>query len=445
MVGNTCAVVRELIHEGGIGAGEVAGVGITGMVPALVLLDEKGTVLRRSIQQNDARTAAEIDAMAAEMDADAFFRLTGGGYSQQLVGPRLRWLETHEPETFSRVATAFGSYDYITHRLTGARTVERNWALESGLMALDAGAWDDRLLALGHARAEFLPPIRDGHEVVGGISAEAAAETGLAEGTPVVAGCADHVASAWVAGVVDEGDVLVKFGGAGDILVAADTARPDPRLFIDHHMVPGLFLTNGCMAASGSVLKWVACELAGGLDFAALDRLAADIRPGAEGLVLLPYFLGEKTPLHDPHARGTLIGLGLHHGIAHIWRAALEAVVMGFRHHMEVFAVMDLPVRRVVASNGGALSDVWLQVAADGLGQPVRQIERHPGSCLGAAYLAALGTGAEDDWSGVSAYVAEGREFAPDPVALATYDKLYPLFRETYEQLKPLYPRLAGI
>ena len=217
----------------------------------------------------------------------------------------------------------------------------------------------------------------------------------------MVAGCADHVASAFVAGIRRDGDLLIKFGGAGDILLATDRPSPIRGCFSTITSCPGLFMPNGCMACSGAVLNWIVRELArrgrnappGETPHARLDRLAADMPPGAEGLLLLPYFLGEKTPLHDPYARGTLVGLGLHHTLGHIWRAALEAVAFGFRHHVEVFEELGQGVRRVVASDGGAGSRVWMQIAADVLGHPIELLAGHPGSCLGAAYVAGVAVG----------------------------------------------------
>ncbi|MGH6882622.1 MAG: FGGY-family carbohydrate kinase, partial [Hypericibacter sp.] len=208
----------------------------------------------------------------------------------------------------------------------------------------------------------------------------------------------------------------------------------------------------GCTATSGSLLKWIVRELAAGEEpkaaaaglsiFAWLDRLAAEIPAGAKGLVLLPYFLGEKTPLHDPYARGTIVGLGLHHRLAHIWRAALEGVIFGFRHHVEIFTARGLAVKRIFACDGGAVSDLWLQIAADAIGRPVQRIEHHPGSCLGAAYVAGFGAGLVKSFAGVSRYVAGGRVFEPRPAQSAIYDRSYANFRETYERLKTLYPKL---
>ncbi|PWS37963.1 carbohydrate kinase [Falsiroseomonas bella] len=441
--GNACAIIHELLAEAGVRAADVAAIGATGMVPALLLLDAEGRLIRPSIQQSDGRTAAEVEEIRSATDEGAFVRRTGNGINQQLVAPKLRWLAKHEPENFARIATMFGSYDFIAWKLSGALSLERNWALEAGFLDLGTGALADDLVALG-GRPGALPPLRDAHEIVGRVTPGAAAATGLAAGTPVVAGCADHVASAFVAGIARPGDLLIKFGGAGDILLATDAPRPDPRLFLDFHLVPGLFLPNGCMASSGAVLNWIVREWGGGLDHAALDARAEAVPPGAEGLLLLPYFLGEKTPLHDPHARGTLVGLGLHHGLGHVWRAALEAVCFGFRHHLEVLRELGQPVTRIIASDGGAQSALWMRIAAGVLGQPVQLLHGHPGSCLGAAYVAGMAVGAFPDWNEMGRFVRPARVVQPDPAWVARYDALYPLWRETYERLKPLYPKLAA-
>lgn len=449
---NVGEICRALVAKLG-DASEIKAVGVTGMLPAVILLDAAGRPLRRSIQQNDARATRELDAYRAAMDESNFLALTGTGYSQQLVGPKLMWLRAHEPEIFSQAQTVLGASDFITHRLTGSLQVEHNWALESGFVAVETGAYDPRLLALAGIAPGLLPPIRKSHDVVGSITAEAARHTGLPAGTPVVAGCADHVASAFVCGAARNGDLVIKFGGAGDILLSADAPVADRRLFIDYHIVPGLYFPNGCMAASGTFLNWIVRNWAGGEMAAAraagvsihqwLDRRAAELPVDGE-LLFLPYVLGEKTPLMDPHARGTLVGLGLHHDLRHVWRAALEGVVFGFRHHVEVFAERGLAVHQVFAADGGAASDLWLQIAADVLQRPVTRIDRHPGSCLGAAFVAGMGTGMLRDWSEIGRYVAAGRQFRPDPAAAAILDAKYRLWRESYTRLQTLFPRLTA-
>ena len=449
---NVGEICRALIAKIG-DAASIKAVGVTGMLPAVILLDGAGRALRRSIQQNDARATAALDTYRTQMDEATFLSLTGTGYSQQLVGPKLMWLRQHEPDAFAQAKHVLGASDTITHWLTGSLQVEHNWALESGFVNIATGAYDDRLIGLAAIDRNLLPPIRKSHDVVGSITADAARHTGLNAGTPVVAGCADHVASAFVCGAARNGDLVIKFGGAGDILLSSDAPVADRRLFIDYHIVPGLYFPNGCMAASGTFLNWIVRNWAGGEMEAArdagmsihqwLDRRATDLTVDGD-LLFLPYVLGEKTPLMDPHARGTLIGLGLHHDLRHVWRAALEGVVFGFRHHVEVFAERGLAVAQVFAADGGAASDLWLQIAADVLQRPVTRIDRHPGSCLGAAFVAGMGTGLLKDWSEIGRYVAAGRQFQPDPAAAAILERKYRLWRESYQRLQTLFPQLSA-
>ena len=234
------------------------------MLPAVVLLDPAGRLLRPSIQQSDARCGAEVDELRAEIDEKAFLAKAGNGVNQQLVAGKLRWIERHEPEVFSRIGTVFGSYDYINWRLTGERAIEQNWALEAGFVDLKTHAIDDDLVALAHIPRAALPRKVASHEILGVVSSRGAAESGLMPGTPVIGGAADMIASALGAGVVSAGDVLLKFGGAVDILTATDQARPDPRLFLDYHLKPGLFVPNGCMSTGGSALNWFVRQFASG-------------------------------------------------------------------------------------------------------------------------------------------------------------------------------------
>ncbi len=449
---NVQSLVSELVRNAGIQAGDIAAIGVSGMVPALVMVDREGRPVRRSIQQSDGRTGREVEAIRGETDEARFLQRTGNGINQQLIAPKLRWLKRHEPDVLDRTHRIMGSYDFIAFRLTGAQAVEKNWALEAGFFDLHRNAVAEDLVALGHIEPEKVPPVREGHEIVGEVTAAAAKGTGLKAGTPVVAGAADHVASAFVAGVAKPGDCLIKFGGAGDVLLATNEPRPDPRLFLDFHTVPGLFMPNGCMVTSGSLLNWFVATMGSGEAAAAmadgkkphayLDEVAAKTPPGAEGLVLLPYFLGEKTPIHDPAARGTLVGLGLHHGTGHLWRAALEAVCLGFRHHLEVARDIGYPVTRVIASDGGTKSRFWMQMAASVLGMPVQLLAGHPGSCLGAAYVAAMGIGALPDWQQMDRFVSPADIIEPDAAAMPVYDEVYGTYRAIYESLKPVFPKL---
>ncbi len=442
---NSCAVLRELTPQ--LEPQKLAGLCVTGMVPAFVALDDRGAILRPSIQQSDGRSAAEVAELAAEVEESAFLKRAGNGINQQLIAAKSRWLEKHEPEMFAKIATVFGSYDFINWKLTGVRGVEQNWALEAGLIDLADNQIADDLVALTHLPRSAIPPVHAPQDMLGRVTAEAAAATGLPQGLPVFGGAADHIASALAAGIVEPGDVLLKFGGAGDIIMAADAARPDPQLFLDYHIVPKLFAPNGCMAASGSALNWLAALLAPDVSckpHAKLDALAASVPAGSGGVTALPYFLGEKTPLHDPFARGTFTGLSLGHGAGHLWRAMLEAIAYGFRHHVEVFAEIGHAPKRFFASDGGSQSLVWMQIIADVLQAPVTVLEAAHGSSVGAAWVAAMASGAADDWRDVAKLSRRGATITPDPANVAIYENGYAEFRALYETLKPLFRKRAG-
>lgn len=434
---NAVACVRRIGAE--MPLDRVAAIGVSGMVPALVLLGPDGKLLRPSIQQNDGRTGAEIDAMRTALAGEDLFAATGQPWSQQLIGPKLLWLERHEPRVVASIDRVVGSYDYVTSELTGEPSLEQNWALESGLWDARTHAWHDRALRASRVDPAWLPPVRAPHEVVGEVTRAAADETGLRAGTPVVAGSADHVAAALTAGA-GPGRLILKIGGAGDVLLAVDRFAPDPRLYIDYHDVPGLFLLNGCMATSGSLVKWLAAECARDLGAGAYERLdaeAAAVPPGSDGLVALPYFLGEKTPIFDPDARGAFVGLTLSHGRGHLHRALLEAVAYGFRHHVEVLEAGGHRIAEVRVMDGGARSPLWRRIVADVLGRPIGYaMDADVGSAHGVARVAGVAAGLwgwEDDERGAVA-IDE-----PDLANVAPYRDGYARYRDLYARLGPAF------
>jgi xylulokinase len=442
---NVCSLIPQLLKKARVEPGEVVAVGVSGMVPTLILLGADGRVLRPSIQQNDARAVDEIEAQKQQTQEADILSRTGSAITQQSIGPKLLWLRRHEPEVMDGARHLMGSYDYIVHRLTGEFSCERNWALESGLFDLHREDWDDALLALAGIDRTWLGAVHWPAEIAGRLSAQAANQTGLKTGTPVVAGSADHIASAFSAGLRQEGDLLVKLGGAGDILFSLDQAETDARLFLDYHVIPGKFLINGCMASSGSVIRWFRDQFAPDSDYADLDGEAATIPAGSDGLVLLPYFLGEKTPLNDPYARGTIVGLTLSHTRAHVYRSVLEGISFGFKHHLAVLAEHNRLPRRVRITNGGAHSALWRQITADVLGLPLEQIAHHPGSSLGAAFVAGKGIGAFQDWSEIEKFVRVDSVTEPRLADHDRYQDLFGVYREVYSKLETTYPKLVRL
>jgi xylulokinase len=449
-------------------AADIAAVAVTGMVPAVIPVDNAGRPLRNAILQNDARATAEIRELAAALPDLDFVARTGSALTQQSVGPTLLWLARHEPGVWASVAAVQGSYDWVATRLGAPPRVERNWALESGLFELgEDGALAplhpvrDALANRAGIKPEVVPAVADPGTVIGEVTRSAAAETGLRPGTPIVAGGADHVLSAYAAGLASPGDWLVKLGGAGDILVVSGYPLVDERLYLDAHPVTGLWLPNGCMATSGSLIRWfqsVSASASGPATVAELEAEAIAASPAE--LICLPYFLGEKSPLHDPDLRGAFLGLHLGHTRGDMYRAVLEGVAYGFRHHAEIFSERNVALRPTArVSNGGSRSRVWKQILADALGVALEPVLDHPGAALGAALAASVGAGAAGTGTGASGapapqawaaaasvpgMVTIGAPIEPDPAHAARYTEAYRIYRDAGDALTPISHRLAA-
>jgi xylulokinase len=423
---NVIDSIRDIRSVSGVGSDVVDAIAVSGMVPAVVPVDGRGTALRRAILQNDARAHEEIGHLAAALAGVDLVSITGSALTQQSVAPTVVWLARHEPDVYAKTEHLVGSYDWVLSALGADIHVERNWALESGLFTIDGGL-ADAVLRAANLDSGLLPPVRHPGTQVGELSPEAAAWTGLDAGTALIVGGADHVLSAYAAGVNHPGDALVKLGGAGDILVASDNKVTDPRLYLDAHPVPDRWLPNGCMATSGSLIRWFQA-LIGGDELTVLDAEAARCAPAE--VLCLPYFLGEKTPINDPDLRGVFAGMHLGHTRADLYRSVLEAIAFGFRHHVDVFADISIPLTRTMITNGGSKSTLWKQIHADVLGMEMHPVTGHPGASLGAAIIAAIGVGAIDDWSDADRFVALGPPVVPDPQRSQIYKDAYARWRE---------------
>lgn len=446
---NLCRLVPELLAAAHAGAEDIAVVSTSGMVPAVVLLDAGNRALGPAALQNDARATAEIELLAGRLAGVDLVARTGSALSQQSVAPTLLWLQRHQADRWARARAVVGSYDWLAIALGAPPHVERNWALESGLYELAglldteqlSGALVPEVLGAVGLSADLLGAVRASGQLVGEVSAEAAASTGLDAGTPIAVGGADHVLSAYAAGLANPGDWLLKLGGAGDILVVTDEVFLDPRLYLDAHPKNGHWLPNGCMATSGSLLRWLQAVL-GEADVAVLEKQAEASEPAQ--VLCLPYFLGEKSPIHDPLLRGAFLGLHLGHGRGDVYRAALEGVAYGFRHHVEVFAERGVSLGRARVTNGGSRSRVWKQILADVLGVPLEPVLDHPGASLGAALAGGIAVGLLADWRAGEELVRYGAAIEPNLELRGRYDDAYGCYREAGGALTGVSHRWAG-
>jgi xylulokinase len=434
---NLFALLRTAAKE--IDVSAIAAIGLTGMVPTLIPLDERRRPLCNSIQQNDIRAAAEIEELKAKIDGPWFFRKTGNQVNQQHIFPKLLWLKRHRKAVFLSMKHITGSYDYAGYLLTGNLHIERNWALESGMYSLREERWLPEILELAEIGPEMLPPLIGYGGCRGALIRAAAERSGLHSGIPVYAGTADHIASGFAAGAGKSGDLVFKLGGAADILLSSDEALTDPRLFIDYGCSrEAPFVINGCTASSGSILKWAKEEF-NLPDFTVMDTRAYSIAPCSEGLTALPYFLGEKTPLFDIAARGVFFGLSLSHGAAHIYRAILEAIAYSLNHHIEIFRELNLPINRVFITNGGSKSKLWRQITADVTGFDLLYTGNNQGSSAGAALLAGMAAGIMDTETRLN---GEEIPVIHDPARHEQYLHGYAKYRNLYEKLREFFPLL---
>lgn len=438
-IANVYATVRELIVKTSCDPQKIIGISTTGMVPAAVFLGETGKPLYPAVLQNDARAFAEIVSLASELADRDIVAETGSPLTQQSLAPTIRWFQNHEPEVWSQTTQIVGSYDWVLMALGAEPHLEKNWALESGLFHID-GRVHSEILAAAKMHSKMLPRVVAAGDVVGALSPESAEAMGLLPRTPLIVGGADHVLSAYSAGVSREGDWLVKLGGAGDILVASREPLVDQRLYLDAHPIEGIWLPNGCMATSGSLIRWFQNVAEVG-NLAQMDDEAATRLPAE--VLCLPYFLGEKSPLHDPDLRGAFFGMHLGTTKADLYRSVLEAIAFGFRHHVEVLSERGVKFRRALVTNGGSKSTLWKQIHADVLGVNLHPVVNHPGASLGAAVIAAFGVGAIKSLESISQYIQVGETVNPIPENVARYSIAYSEWRELASVTQPIAHQLS--
>ncbi|MFW6198919.1 MAG: xylulokinase, partial [Acidobacteriota bacterium] len=432
--------IREVIATAGVDPARIAAVGLTGQMHGLVLLDEAGRLLRPAILWNDQRSAAQCDGIRNRIGLEELVRITGNDAFPGFTAPKLLWVREHEPEIYERVRQVLLPKDYVRFRLTGEYATDRAGAGGTLLLDLTTRDWSAELLeALDIPRA-WLPPTHEGTEVTGLVSPAAADATGLVAGTPVVAGGGDQAAQAVGVGAVSSGVVALTLGTSGVVFASSERPLVEPagRMHSFPHALPDTWHVMGVMLSAAGSLRWYRDVVAPEASYDSLLAEAADVEPGAAGLVFLPYLSGERTPHADPHARGAFIGMTLAHGRESLTRAVLEGVAFGLRDNLALMGSVGIAaVGQIRISGGGARSTVWRRILADVLGTELVPVETSEGAALGAALLAGVGAGVWDTVSAAcSATVQLGEVIHPDPDAQRAYAEIYPRFRDCYPAVR---------
>ncbi|UBV45027.1 FGGY-family carbohydrate kinase (plasmid) [Deinococcus taeanensis] len=441
-------LIRTLLQ--GVDPARVAGVACSAIGPTVLPLDSHGRPLRPGILYGvDTRAQAQIDALNRELGEARLFAHSGMALTSQATGPKIRWLREHEPGVWARTHTLTTASSYLTYRLTGRHVMDHHTAAHCmPLYDPRTRQWSPAFSAavLGDRDLSRLPDLAWSDERAGEVTPEAGALTGLRPGTPVAVGTVDALAEALSVGVRAPGDLMLMYGSTTFFVLVQAAATPDPRVWSVGGAFPGQVNLAAGMGTTGSLTRWMADEFARDLPteqaYDALFAAARDLPPGAQGLLCLPYFSGERTPINDPQARGVIAGLTLSHTRAHLFRAALEGVAFGIRHNLEAFAALGADVRRVVAVGGGTKGRLWLQIVSDVTGETQHVPPVTVGASYGDAFLAGLAAGVltRDD---LTTWVGPGQPVTPNPAHRARYDQLYSLYRDLYQQTRPTVHALS--
>jgi xylulokinase len=438
----TVESIRQVLAKTGVDAASVKGIGLTGQMHGLVLLDENGDVLRPAILWNDQRTGAQCDAIRFKLGRGRLIQITGNDALTGFTAPKILWVQEHEPEIWNRARHILLPKDYVRYKLTAEFGIDKADGAGTILFDLKKRDWSEEVLRALNIPAEYLPKTYEGPEVTGTLSAEAAAELGLPAGIPVFAGGGDQAASAVGTGAVQAGIVSLSLGTSGVVFATTDTPviESDGRLHAFCHSVPGKWHLMGVMLSAAGSLRWHRDTFAPGTGYDKLLEPAVLVPAGSDGLFFLPYLTGERTPHPDPLARGAFVGLTVRHGFAHLTRAVLEGVSFGLRDSFELMKSSGLEnISQVRVTGGGARSPLWRQILADVLQAEIVTVNTEEGAAYGAALLAATGSGVFRSVESACETIIQVTGTTRPGKDQEIYERLYPLYRGLYPALRPTF------
>ncbi|MUG87068.1 xylulokinase [Paenibacillus timonensis] len=439
-VKGTMTCLKQLLKESGVAAGDVEGVSFSGQMHGLVLLDEQNNVLRNAILWNDTRTTKQCRDIDAKLGSK-LLDITRNAALEGFTLPKILWVQENEPELFAKASRFVLPKDYLRYRMTGQVQMEISDAAGTLLLNVPEGQWSEEIAAAFGLPAGFCSPLVGSTENTGSLQPEFAAESGLSAGTKVFGGGADNACGAVGAGIVRKGDALCSVGTSGVVLTYEEDKNKDfaGKVHFFNHAHPGAFYAMGVTLAAGYSLSWFKESLAPELSFDELLKPVGDIAPGSEGLLFTPYLVGERTPHADSVIRGSFIGLSGTHRREHLARAVMEGITFSLQESFDLFGAAGIEVERVISIGGGAKNPVWLQMQADIFGKPVVALKNEQGPAMGAAMMAAVGSG----WFGslkecADAFIGYAKTYEPIPANVEKYARLFKLYQQVYAATRSL-------
>jgi xylulokinase len=442
------AAIRGVLHEAGVSGAQIKGIGLSGQMHGLVILDNADQVIRPSLIWCDQRSQPQVDAVNAKLGREKVLEFVANPVLTGFTLPKLLWVRDHEPQFFERVRKMLLPKDYVRFRLTGEFASEVSDASGTAVFDVVRRRWSFEMMdGLGLDRS-ILPACYESSDVTGTITPAVAELTGLQAGTPVVGGGGDQAASAVGNGIVEPGIVSCTIGTSGVVFAHMEKVAYDPagRVHTFCHAVRDKWHVMGVTQGAGLSLQWFRNQLAPGKDYDALTAEAAQSPAGAQGLFWLPYLMGERTPHLDATARGGWIGLTASHRRADLIRAVLEGVSYSQLDCLDIVESLGVAVSAVRASGGGAKSAFWRQLLADIFNKRVVTLETQEGSAYGAALLALAGTG---EYSSVPevcrAAIRETESVSPRARDAGHYQKAHRVYQALYPALKPIFGQIAAL
>ena len=422
-------------------ADSIAAIGLTGQMHGSVLLDKRDLPLRPALLWCDQRTEKQCEEITREVGAKKLIRLVANPAITGFTLPKLLWVRDNEPKVWKRVETILLPKDYVRLRLSGDKASDV--ADSSGTLLFDVRKrqWSREMIEQFGIDVDTLPAVYESIEITGRISKNAAGETGLRVGTPIVAGAGDNAAGAIGMGITKPGSVCCTIGTSGVVFAVSDTPRLDPkgRIHTMCHAIPGRWHNTGVTLAAGLSLKWFKQNFGGGKSYEELDKEAETVPSGSNGAVWLPYLMGERSPHLDPNARAAFAGLTASHSTAHLTRAVMEGVAFSLRDSLEIFKENGTHVNKIRLGGGGARSPLWSQIQADVYRQMVETLVADEGAAFGAALLAGVGAGI---WKTVDdacrKTIRVEKRFRP-------HRKSVSIMNRQYEKYQGLYPLLRSL
>ncbi|MCO6451117.1 MAG: FGGY-family carbohydrate kinase [Caldilineales bacterium] len=451
-----CAAVNKVLAKAPDAADRILAVGISAQAPTMLALDRDGKPVRPALIWMDRRAEAEAVELRDAVGAEEIVRITGNRADPFYVAAKIRWLRQNEPENFARTAYFEQANGFISRKLASVSGLD---PVHGGLLQLrdwQADDWSPELCELCGVTPGQFSPLRPAYELHGEVSRSAAEVTGLRAGTPVAVGVVDGAAAAVEAGAVEAGVAAEMTGTSNVLIMPNDRGLVEPAFIACPHAVPNLHLLLGALATSGASLRWFRDQFGGmevqeatrtGIDaYELLTRQAAEVAPGCDGVIFLPYMMGERSPLWHSNARGLFFGLSLATTKGTMVRAILEGVAFALRHNAEIAQRAGVGLTEIRSVGGGSRSALWNQIKADVLNLPILVPRTSVGAAFGAAVLAGMGAGVYPDvQAALRQMVQIEARFEPDPQAHAFYNELYSVFRDLYERLRDEFDHMAAI